>query len=277
MNHDSDLALATRIEREAAAMQREYAEAHARLFPELSAAWVEVGGGVAAVLEAESPANGAFNVGMAGEVTAEEFDALARFFRDHGERAGVTVCPLSHPSLAERVERAGWVAVELEHVLARALDSGDAFESPPSDVELRLASSDDDLELWAALVASGFSAPDDPIPAEMRLARAAASAPGRHHLIASVGGVPAGTGELRIAEGTGWLSADTTLPHLRRRGVQGALQRARLELARDAGCDLAVTESLPGTASQRNMERLGFRIVYTRVKACEPAHPAERT
>ena len=39
-----------------------------------------------------------------------------------------------------------------------------------------------------------------------------------------------------------------------------------------AGCDLAVTESAPGSASQRNMERLGFRIAYTRVDLVAPWH-----
>jgi len=42
-------------------------------------------------------------------------------------------------------------------------------------------------------------------------------------------------------------------------------------LADEAGCDLAVTEAVPGGGSQRNMERLGFRIVYTHVEfACVP-------
>jgi hypothetical protein len=45
--------------------------------------------------------------------------------------------------------------------------------------------------------------------------------------------------------------------------VQQAIQRHRLQLARDAGCDPGVTEAEPGGQSQRNMERLGFHIVYT--------------
>ena len=88
---------------------------------------------------------------------------------------------------------------------------------------------------------------------------------------------PAATGELRIAAGMGWLTGDATLPQFRCRGAQGALQRARLELAGKAGCDLAVTESLPGSPSERNMERHGFRIVYTRVEARPPQDPTERT
>jgi hypothetical protein len=53
------------------------------------------------------------------------------------------------------------------------------------------------------------------------------------------------------------------------------LQRARLAAAREAGCTLAVTESMPGSASQRNMERLGFSLVYTRVEVLAPSTPPE--
>jgi len=92
----------------------------------------------------------------------------------------------------------------------------------------------------------------------------------RQLLIAFVDGEPAGTGELHIADGVGWLSADTTLPAFRQRGVQASLQCVRLQMARDVGCELAVTESVPGSPSQRNMERNGFAVVYTRVELAGP-------
>jgi hypothetical protein len=277
MDPVSDSELAARIEREAAAMQREYAEAHARLFPHLGAAWIDVAGGVAAVLEPGSMANGAFNIGMDGEVTADQFARLGDFFREHGDTPSVSVCPLAHASLAALVDDTGWTASEFENVLARAIDPAEEFAPPAAGVEWYVARTSDEREQWAELVRTGFAAPEVPTSAELRLARAAAEAPHRLHLIATVDGAPAATGELRIGAGIGWLTADTTLPQFRCRGAQGALQRARLELACDAGCDLAVTESLPGSASERNMERHGFRIVYTRVEARPPQDPTERT
>jgi hypothetical protein len=42
--------------------------------------------------------------------------------------------------------------------------------------------------------------------------------------------------------------------------------RRRLRFAADQGCDLALMGALPGSASQRNAERQGFRIAYTRLK-----------
>jgi hypothetical protein len=46
--------------------------------------------------------------------------------------------------------------------------------------------------------------------------------------------------------------------------VQTALIRARLAFAAAAGCDLAAVNTVPGSVSQRNAERQGFRVVYTR-------------
>ena len=104
----------------------------------------------------------------------------------------------------------------------------------------------------------------------MRLATAATRREGARFFFGVVDGELAGTGQLEMSGDFGWLSADTTLPPFRRRGVQTTLQRARLQILRDAGYALAVTESVPGSASQRNMERLGFRVAYTRVDARHP-------
>ncbi len=56
-----------------------------------------------------------------------------------------------------------------------------------------------------------------------------------------------------------------TLPEFRGLGIQRAFLQERLRLAQQAGCDLAVTLTLPGTTSQRNAERAGFRTAYTKV------------
>jgi hypothetical protein len=60
------------------------------------------------------------------------------------------------------------------------------------------------------------------------------------------------------------------LPHARRRGAQSALLAERCRAAAAAGCSLAIAEAEPGSTSQRNMERLGFCVVYTRVELVAP-------
>jgi GNAT superfamily N-acetyltransferase len=58
----------------------------------------------------------------------------------------------------------------------------------------------------------------------------------------------------------------STVPELRRRGLQAALLQERMRYAFDRGCDLAMIVAAPGSESQRNAERNGFRIAYTRTK-----------
>jgi hypothetical protein len=53
---------------------------------------------------------------------------------------------------------------------------------------------------------------------------------------------------------------------LRRRGLQSALLRERMRYALAHGYDLAMMAAQPGSDSQRNAERAGFRIAYTRTK-----------
>ena len=58
----------------------------------------------------------------------------------------------------------------------------------------------------------------------------------------------------------------TTVPELRRRGLQAALLHERMRYAVERKCDIAMMVTLPGSDSQRNAERKGFRIAYTRTK-----------
>ena len=58
----------------------------------------------------------------------------------------------------------------------------------------------------------------------------------------------------------------STLPDFRNKGVQTALLRTRLKRAGEEGCDLAMSLAQPGSASQRNIVRQGFHVLYTRVK-----------
>jgi GNAT superfamily N-acetyltransferase len=66
--------------------------------------------------------------------------------------------------------------------------------------------------------------------------------------------------------GVAILAGASTDPAFRGRGAQAALLDTRLRYATEAGFDTAMMGALPGSASQRNGERQGFRISYTRIK-----------
>jgi GNAT superfamily N-acetyltransferase len=67
-------------------------------------------------------------------------------------------------------------------------------------------------------------------------------------------------------DGVALFGGSATIPELRRRGLQAALLQERLRYAFDHGCDLAMMVAEAGSNSQRNAERKGFKIAYTRIK-----------
>ena len=79
-------------------------------------------------------------------------------------------------------------------------------------------------------------------------------------------GEPIATGALNLVNGVALLAGASTIPAARRQGAQRALLKARLDFAAARGADLAMVVAQPGSGSQRNAERAGFRPVYTRVK-----------
>ncbi len=266
----ADEELARRLEGITAREMWRMARAARHVFPEGDALAIDVAGGVAAYIAEGSPINEAFGLGFAGEVTEEDVSLLERFYARRGARGKVGVCPFAHPSLWALLGERGWVPDTFENVLTLPLDAQTDIPAPTA--EIRECGDDSERDLWSRVVAVGFASPELPTQADLDLAHFVSAREEATLLLAWVDGEPAGTGELLIEEGVGWLSADSTLPPYRGRGVQRSLQLERLRRARDAGCDLAVTESSPGSQSQRNMERLGFRIAYTRVDMIAPWH-----
>jgi GNAT superfamily N-acetyltransferase len=75
--------------------------------------------------------------------------------------------------------------------------------------------------------------------------------------LGEVDGQPGVAGALCIHEGVALFAGASTVPELRRRGLQGALLEKRMRYASDRGCDLAMMVAEAGSESQRNAERRG--------------------
>ena len=85
-------------------------------------------------------------------------------------------------------------------------------------------------------------------------------------IVAEIEGEAIATAALFTWQGVGLLAGASTVPEGRRQGAQAALLAWRLRRLAAQGCDLAMIGAAPGSASQRNAERNGFRIAYTRTK-----------
>jgi GNAT superfamily N-acetyltransferase len=75
---------------------------------------------------------------------------------------------------------------------------------------------------------------------------------------------------IAILGGVADLGGMLTLPAARGHGIQAACITRRLSIARDLGCDLAITSAVPGGPSARNLERAGFECLYTGVGLVRP-------
>lgn len=265
-------ALACRIEGAEAAGARAWAEGYQRLFPTDGVAWLEVAGGCAVFAGPDSPVTQVQGAGMRGSVTGDELDAIEDFFFSRNSRVQVVVCPLAHPSLLEGLSRRGYTVAEMENVLATSLDARTVASPPDCEVEIRLAEPGEYHE-WADTVARGFIEQPEFLPAGsylkldesfIRLLMAGEGAKGSFSFAAFLGGRMVGGGSLFIHDGVAMLNGASTLAAFRKRGAHSALHFARLAHASAAGCNLARVVTQPGSTSQRNAERRGFQVLYTR-------------
>jgi len=82
--------------------------------------------------------------------------------------------------------------------------------------------------------------------------------------LASFKGEPAGIGVLYEYGGTATLAASATIPQFRNKGIHSALIMNRLQQAKRNKCNMIVGQAAYGSVSQKNMERSGMKIAYTK-------------
>ncbi len=207
------------------------------------------------------PANQMVGLGLYGEVTAAQLDEVEEFFRSRGVPATVVLSPLAHESLRALLGERGYGIAEFNTVLIRRVDPKEPLTLPP-DVVVERVTRETEMP-WMSAIAKGFE--QDIVVAESVFGGFAAL-PGAMAFLARIGDtVVGGCGgriipQARIAAFFG----TATLPEYRGRGVQSALIAKRLHEAGLAGCEYAVVSTHPGSGSQRNMERRGFRVAYTK-------------
>ena len=253
-----NLALAKRLELAEALDVHAFGEVWMRRNPDGNGAVLEIGGGQAAFAGVGSPLSHAVGVGMSGPVTEADFEQLEQFFLDRGTPCTIDLCPLADPSLAEHLGRKGYRITEFNNVLVRPI-------TPEYHYQNEGVGQANNARAWARTVAGGFFERTEFTQEELELGALFFHLPVGTPWIAKSGEEPAAAACLMIQERLALLAGDSTLPSFRRQGWHAALIQARLAYAARQGCDLATASTLPGSGSQANYERLGFRVVYTKV------------
>ena len=240
----------------------ELALMQARLYPDSGSAAQSVGGGVAVYRPAPFPRSDALGMGMQGAVGETEVERMEDFYRSRGAPAQVALCPLADPSLLELLAGRGHRLAEWTNVLVRPLQPGDSTSPPPSLLVRQVPPAE--AALWAQTMEQGFSGKEETTRNGHEIGVSLFQLPTARCFLALINGEPAGGGSVIWHEGVATLTGASTLPRFRKQGVQTALMQARLALAAAEGCDLATVITDPGTNSQRNAERQGFHVAYTR-------------
>jgi hypothetical protein len=260
----ADLDLARRLEHAEGRGNVAFVEARAEAQPDAGATWTMVGGAFAMFDGVGSPCTQTFGLGLADSIGAGELDALEAFFFSRGASVCHEVSPLAGVELFALLASRGYKPVELSTVLFRPLDATREPELNPR-VTVRQVSIDE-AGMFAEVSARGWSE-----SAEVRgfiegLARIIVAKRDGRCFVAEIDGTPIATGAMNLWQGVAVLAGASTVPEGRRQGAQLALLDARLRFAASQRCDLAMMCTAPGSTSQRNAERNGFRIAYSRTK-----------
>lgn len=258
-----DCDLARRLEVACAWRGIHYVRAIGRLWPETPVAAEPVGSGYALFGGAACPVNRAIGLGLGGRAAGDDLAFLEAFYHGRGVAPRVDLCPLADPALIEQLQRRGYRLEFFYSVLVQPLTPEREAEPPPSPVQVREVGLDEG-PLWLQTVAQGFAGQNAPAQEMVSLIAPTLHSPSAACFLAWLDGRPAGGAAAIAHQGVVELGSDSTLPAFRRRGVQAALIQARLAAARQAGNDLALALTSPGTPSQRNFERAGFRLAYTK-------------
>lgn len=266
----SDRNLSQKLEGTEARANVDLVETRARLMPESGATWIEVAGAHAMFDGVESPITQTFGLGVFDDVTDDHLDTLEAFFAERGAPVFHEVSPMSDPSLMALLNRRGYHPVELTTVMYRELEFGVPSSGDDSRPNAKLTTrivGESEADLWAETAAAGWATEQEGLSDFMlAFGKIAARARGGHPFLAELDGRAIAAAGCHIYDDVCILAGAATRPEARRQGAQNALLHARLRYAAERKCRFAMVCALPGSQSQKNAEKNGFKTAYTRTK-----------
>lgn len=261
MNSNLELqSLCRRLEYAQAEQSSAMAESQARMNPESGARVERVNGAFAVFLGPGHMLNQGLALGLECPVTDGDLEALEAIL------PSPTVLELSagaDPSLYPLLAKRGYRLQMFQQVWMRELDS--LPESSGSEWVVRPLEKGEE-KLFASVVAAGFFERDELSEEGLGIMMPGTQAVGTTCFLAWLDGQPAGAGTLGISGDVAALSGTSIRPGYRGRGGQGAIISARLAFAKQHGCTLACSATLPNSHSQFNLQKMGFRVAYPKVE-----------
>ncbi len=259
-----DLQLSQRLERAEALANRRHVEAKQKAFPGTDAESIEVAGAYAMFDSVHSPLTQTFGIGVFETPTDEDFEKLEQFFAAHGAPVFHEISSVVDPALLVKLRERGYYAMELTNLLYRPVAEMTPMPMSPG-LQVRIAGKDEQEE-YSKLAAAAWQLPPEFAPFFEELSQVSSKNDHVVNFVVDFHGKPIGCGGLCLSDDVSLIAGDCTLPEARGKGAQLALIAARVEYAKQHGIDLMMMGALPGSTSQKNGQRAGLNIAYTRIK-----------
>ncbi len=238
---------------------------------EVQACCSRIGGGYAAYAGLDSPLTQAFGFGFQKSFDERVLDEFEAFYAERDVAATIEVCHLADLQLAQALVARGYQIAEVSNVLALDLRSG--LSATTDDETVVSECRQEGAYRFARLVSKGFFEDDEMATQFHELFAVFCHQPNSACFTAALDGEWVGGGAVFFVDEIAILASASTLLKHRGRGVQKALISVRVKEAQDRHCDLAVVVTEPGTISQHNVEKLGFRVLYARTKFMKKHEP----
>lgn len=260
-----DRALARRLESAEEIPQVYHAQAYEKSRPQTGAAVEKIAGGHVMFAGLGSPIGHAAGLGLDCPFIPEDLDRVEEFYRRHQAPSQVDLTPLHEPAVFEMFKQRGYALAELNNVLWRQLEPWDEMPCCPPGVHIARGRPQE-ASTFAGILARCFHEYTNPPEGFDEMLRPLYAMPGAITFVASDGDKPVAVAAGLIIPEHKVLAlfGAGTLPEYRCRGMQAAMLGTRLQAGREAGCEIAVVVTQGGTVSQRNCERLGFRVAYSK-------------
>jgi hypothetical protein len=213
-----------------------------------------------------SPVTQTFGMGMFQPLTERELKAVEQFFLDRGAPVCHEVSPHADSSVLPLLNDGGYQPIEFTSVMYRPISKESPLLAATNDKIRVMLTGPSEADLWAEIAFKGWSEFGELADFLHDVGRVNARRDNAQSFLAVLDGRPIATGLMNIFDGVALLAGASTIPEGRKKGAQLALLEERLRYAAQHDCDIAMMCALPGSASQRNAERHGFRIAYTRIK-----------
>jgi GNAT superfamily N-acetyltransferase len=222
----------------------------------------EVGGGAACFSGASSFFSQviAWGFNLKPKQFKTQIQMIEGFYRALGHtRVDIELCPLVGNDLPMALSQRGYQVTELNNVSFIELHEHRESQAP-SPFEIRKVPANE-LATWAKKVALGFGHVEAQDQFTQYAKLQGVTAFGVYHQEQIIAGATVAMhGE--VAD----LGVTSTLSPYRGRGIQKLLLSERLNYVKKLGIPLATVTTAPGSISDLNVQKTGFRCAYTRLK-----------